>query len=371
MQLSQNHLFFLQRAVLVIPAFVVFTSACPTTGLPINNNNNTDDDGGTVDDGGNNVAPVGNTCEVNGVDVVIPTSAAVLGNGNPPDLSCVTTPNAVTPGPLATAEGCIDIFGLGGKAKPGLKVSFYADTQDPATEAPAFGETDIAVKSQAGPLQERAAACDKEGFYRLENVPTNTKLIVKVSDTATGPAQTAMPTYTYNVILQHNPNAIDPNTNVQTVNYAANLVYKTTYDSIPTLGGKRIDGQQIVYDNIGRGVIAGEIQDCRGDTIKNVSVSTDQFDSNTKMSYFNGDLGDPTPDLTLKNTNVDGLYVVLNASTDPGKSRHTISGGYVASDCTGADCVCQSLGSQVVNVLPDSVTIVTFPSDEPTVAAAQ
>ena len=117
------------------------------------------------------------------------------------------------------------------KAKPGLKIAFFAIDQDPQSDVPAYGEQDIAVKAQGS---EEASNCSKEGWYSMPNIPSNTPMIVKTFDTAEGAAQTGIPTYSY-WFYAYDFDVVDG-----AVDYEANLIYKTTYDSIPTLGGKRI-----------------------------------------------------------------------------------------------------------------------------------
>lgn len=328
----------------VVPGLLAAVLGCPGPS-PQNNNNGGGGDAGPE--------PTESVCTVDGVDVAFPAEAAVRKDGQAPVLDCLSGPTQLPAGQDVTVEGCIDIFGIGSKAKPTLKVAVFGIDQDPRADTPRYGETDVAVASQPGDLQALADACATDGFYRLAGVPTNTPLIFKVYDTDEGAAQTAIPTYSYYSVLA------DEDVEGGVVTYAANLVYKTTYDSIPTLGGKRIDGQQIIYDGVGRGVIAGEIRDCEGVTVKNAAVSSSLFDNSTKLAYFNG-AEDPQPDLTRKTTNDDGLYVVLNAATDEGANEHIIAAGILDPACAGDDCQCIGLGSGAIRVFPDSVTILSI-----------
>jgi hypothetical protein len=300
---------------------------------------------------GADAGPVGpRTCTVDGLTVTKPLERARLRGGGTPDFSCIASPEPLPAPKMVTAEGCLDIFGLGSKTKPGLRAAFYRADQN-LSDAPAFGETDIAT--YAGGSAD-AGECETEGFYRLPAVATSTPLLIKVYDTATGPAQTAIPTYTYHKVLRDE--LIDEN---DVVNYEVNLVYKTTYDSIPTLGGKRIDGQSVVYDGEGRGVIAGEVHDCNGALVQHASVTSSQLDSNTKIAYFDGE-ADPKPAPALTATNSDALYVVLNAKTDPGENDHKIVAVVLDPACeeaSPADCECVLAGSGTVQVFPDSVVI--------------
>lgn len=292
-------------------------------------------------------------CEISGFDVKPPNAPPQIGGGAP-DLSCLNTPEVFAASTNVTAQGCVDIFGIGGSARAGLKLAIFDIDQDPSTETPAYGEVDIAVPSQEGPLQELAAACPKGGYYRIENVPTHIPLIIKVFESESGPQQIAIPSYTYGIVF-YDRDVVDG-----AIDYEASLIYKSTYDSIPTLGGQRIEGQQIIYDGEGRGVLAGEARDCNGNTLQNATVTTSEFDLDTKTIYFDGDLEDPTPDLAQNATNDDGLYAVLNVATDTGVNAPDILAVVVDSACSGDDCQCRILGRKRVQTFPDSVTLVSF-----------
>lgn len=352
-----------RRPLVVVAAIaaLALSAGCPPR--PGGTGGGGDDDGGPG--GGNSVA----TCDVGGVDVRTPTKAAERQDGEPLDVSCIGAPVQLGAGSTATLEGCIEIFGLGGKAKQGLKLALFTRDQDPSTDDPSVGEVDIATKTESGALDCvatpdapacRAVDCPKEGFYRIANVPTHEPLIMKVYDSDEGtPAQTAIATYTYDLVFLE-ADKVDG-----VIDYEANLIYRTTYDSIPTLAGKIVEGQQDITDGQGRGVIAGEVHDCADVIVGNATIATSNSDAQTKVTYFNGDEEDPTPDLTLNATNTDGLYVILNAKTADGDNEHTIAAGYVDQDCEPAECQCKSLSARDVRVFPDSVTIVTLRGDVP------
>lgn len=312
-------------------------------------------------DGDGGVVPSNRTCTIDGVELAKPLAHATTPSGAP-DLSCVDNPVQLGASSDITVEGCVDIFGLGGKAKTGLRIAFYDATQDPTTDEPEYGDAPIATKSEGS---AEAAACSKEGWYTKDGVPTNRPLIIKVYDTDEGVSQTAIPTYTY---FEHFPSegVVDG-----VFEYEANLIYKTTYDSIPTLGGKRVDGQQIIYDGEGRSVIAGEVHDCNGELVQHASVSSSRFDSSTRVAYFNGDEEDPTPDLAITATNSDALYTILNAATDVGANDHNIVAAILDPACTEedlAECDCVKAGAATIRVFPDSVSILSPEGTFPTAA---
>jgi hypothetical protein len=146
------------------------------------------------------------------------------------------------------------------------------------------------------------------------------------------------------------------------------MIFRSTWDSIPTLGGRQITGGQDVSDGQGRGVIAGEIHDCNDVIIEGASVSFGSFDSGSmSIAYFDCNTEDPKPDLRNTSTATDGLYVLLNVPTDVGANEHVITAGIREPGCAGADCTCRSAGSRTVKSFPDSVTIVTLRGDFPVI----
>lgn len=338
----------LRRGSLSLSLLAVSLSCAPSgTGGPSGN-----------DDGGPQTAL---TCTIDGVQLRKPLEHARTQAGNAPDLSCVDNPAQLNGSREVTVEGCVEIFGLGGKAKQGLKIAFFDVSQDPRTDTPAYGETEILTK--AGGSAE-AANCPKEGWYSIDGVPTNKQLIIKVYE-GSSPSQTAIPTYTY---FEHFPDG-DVVEGVYT--YEANLIYATTYSTIPTLSGRQIDGGNVIYDGVGRGVIAGEIHDCKGELVQGASVASKRADSQTGVAYFNGDDEDPKPDPAMLATNFDALYVVLNAQTDEGANDHEIVAAVLDPACTEedlADCECVKAGGATVHVYPDSVTLLSPDGSYPTSA---
>ena len=44
-----------------------------------------------------------------------------------------------------------------------------------------------------------------------------------------------------------------------TINYEPVVIYNSSYDSIPTLAGRPVEGGAVKYDGVGRAVVAGEM----------------------------------------------------------------------------------------------------------------
>lgn len=322
--------------------------------------------------------PAANECDVDGVTMPRPANEdgdainASLPAGGAIDLSCIGNPTSVEGSAEVRLQGCIDVFGLGDRAKSGIKVAVFSDDQNPKTDTPAFGEVQIKVQEDVGDLDCAGGdandpaclslGCERKGAYAIEGIPVHVPLTMKVSKPGDS---TIIDTYTFGVVFDYQVDALAVD---GVVTYAANLIYSSTWDSIPTLAGRLIDGGLDVSDGVGRAVIAGEIHDCSDALVEGASVVTDQADPTTKITYFDGNSSDPKPRLSRLSTNSDGLYVVLNATTDSGSNDvHTITAGIVEPGCAGDECACVSLGSRTVRAFPDSVSIVTLRGDFPTV----
>jgi hypothetical protein len=319
----------------------------------------------------------GDECDVDGVTLPLPKNEAgdpqepVLPAGGEIDLACIGSPPALEQSAAVRLQGCIDVFGLGDRAKSGIKVAVFADDQNPKTDVPEFGEVEIKVQEDATGLDCAGAnandaaclslGCDRKGAYVIDGIPVHVPVTMKVYKPGDS---TIIDTYTWGTVFDYLDNAAVNGV----VTYDANLIYSSTWDSIPTLAGRLIDGGLDVGDGVGRAVIAGEIHDCKDKLVQGASVTTDQSDATTKVTYFDGNDADPKPKLSRLSTNTDGLYVVLNASTDvaTGTDLHTITAGVLAPGCTGEDCTCLSLGSRTIRAFPDSVSIVTLRGDFPT-----
>jgi hypothetical protein len=289
-------------------------------------------------------------CTASGVELDTPTELPQTPSGDPPSRECVEAPPTVAAGSNVTVEGCIDIFGIGNRAKVGLKVAFFAIDQDPSVDTPDFGEAEVALETQDGPFQSRAQECTYGGFFQLADVPTHTPFIVKTWDESEQSSRAALNTYDYRVFFH----AADVTDGVY--DFEPRFVYKSTYESLPTLAGKRIEGMELLADGVGRGLILGTIHDCGDELVEGAIVSSDQMDGQTKVFYSDADPDDPTPDPTrgsqVIGTNSDGLFGIVNASTASGTDAHQIA----AVVRFGAEGGCGLMGEATVRAFPDSVT---------------
>ena len=352
--------------VMVVPAVLLLalTLACPAT-------RRGGGDGGEGEGEGEE-RPVGASCPVEGVNLPLDVSAAAatrVTDSAPPNTSCIGSPRVVGPSTQVTLEGCVDIFGVGNSAQRGIVVEVFADGVDPSTAAP-LASGQVFIRDDAGAIGGcnagnenepacRAFDCDSRGFYRLTGtVPTHVPLTMKI---AAEDSTNVIDTYLWGLVF------FDTEAVASVVNYEAALIFRSTWNSIPTLSGRQIIGGQTVGDGEGRAVVAGELHDCDDVILEDAVVNISGFDSTSMtVAYFDGDPDDPSPDLSRATSAEDGLFVVLNVVTDAGANTHTLAGGYKES-CTGDDCTCTSLGSRTFMAFPDSVSIATLRGDFPVI----
>lgn len=387
------------------------------------------DDGGDDDDG-----PITGVCqnvtgseEQDGLSIRRPTAnvagcTSVEGSSadvrvcqeKTPDLSCLGTMTPLGTSVDVTFTGCVSSFGLEAQSD-GLVVTILRERDGNQATDPGYRYSGTAVMG-AGAEKTPGAfvgqvvsenvgteTCLDGGRFAIENVPTETQLIVRVTDqNQDGAGRQYVDTYQYNVVLRNDdvrsgasetdPLVSDPIGTCTSTGTApcfvvdeVNTVFETTFTTIAlTAGVSNIEGDDDLYDGVGQGHIAGEIQDCTSsDTMKNaiVAVSKDV----RKLAYFNVDfppavanLEDPKVDQSRSRTNADGLYAAIAVDTQDGGEAVTI-GAAITEDVCGADGQCQCnadgtanaadtgdgptvrvLGTRQIFVYPDSITILTF-----------
>ncbi len=303
-------------------------------------------------------------CTVGEQEIALPDDAAFRPAGGALDLDCIANPRVIAEGNALTLEGCIDVFGIGGAVIRGVSLSVFGVDQDPSTDAPRYGTTAVAVEDDAAQFACDGAdanataclatGCAKGGYYRLDGVASNIPLNLKVFATDNS---TVINTYSFDVVFYEELADVDG-----VYRYEANVIYRSTYDSLPTAGGQHIDGQGDVTDGEGRGVVAGEVHDCADAIVAKATVTSSGYDSSTRVTYFDGDLADEKPLLTQLSTNTDGLYVMLNATTDATNNVHVITGAIV--DPADPE-QCLSMSTRTIKAFPDSVSIATLRGDLP------
>lgn len=330
-----------------------------------------------------------------------------------PDLSChgEALPTGVDRTPvMVTFTGCVSSFGLEAQSDDLTVTILLEETNGAATDpgyvydgTPAEGrdseKTTAAFVGQVRSTAVPATQCTDEGAFSIENVPTETPLIVRVTDQHLNKADRQyVDTYQYNVILRNDllrsgPTEGDPLVMASTCTSTGagtcyvvdevNTVFETTFTTIAlTAGVSNIEGDDDLYDGMGQGHVAGEIQDCTSDdTMKNAVVSLSN--AAKKLAYFNVDfppavanLEDPKVDQLRTRTNADGLYAAIAVDSQDGGQEITIGAAVTREVCKDGVCACNAdgtknedpaagpdvlvLGTRNVFVYPDSITILTF-----------
>lgn len=332
-----------------------------------------------------------------------------------PDLSCVGQNDSLGTPVNVIFTGCVNSFGLEA-ASDDLEVTIFRETVngspvDPGydPQGPADNQTENSANLPGAKLAEvksvrvdRSTCFDYGQFTFTTKIPTETPLIVRVTDQHIDRgARSYVDTYQYNVVLRNNnlhmgpsassPLVTDPATYCQANDcYAVddvNTVYSVTFGTVAlTAGVSNIQGSEDLYDGMGQGHLAGEIQDCSSkDTLQNAVVAVDV--KIRKMAYFNVGYGvgvynleNPRVDQSRTRTNADGTYAAIALDTPVGGAQVHVGAAITTSVC-GDDGVCQCLdgktnpawtaadtneantvvlGDRRVYVFPDSITILSF-----------
>lgn len=324
-----------------------------------------------------------------------------------PDLSCLAVARPRGPSVPVTLRACVETFGIGATSY-GLTVTVLPEKKPDGSPADPGYDVAGAPGSQAertAPLargistEVPATECPDQGYVELRNVPTETDLVVRVTQQQLpGANRSYVDTYQYGLMLP-NSDVVDatgvavatPTAACATTDCFAretvNTVQNATYLTIARAAGvTAVVGEGDLYDGVGQGHIAGQVQDCSSkDRLQNAIVGFSV--APRKTSYFDvgfgpreGKLEKANPSSTRTMTNADGLYVGLAINTMLGGVPVTV-GAVVTPDVCGPDDVCQCieaatnpawtapdpgeaetkvLGARRVFVFPDSITILTF-----------
>lgn len=341
----------------------------------------------------------------------VPKAGATMGEvtceQKAPELSCLGVPSPRETPVLVTLRACVETFGIGATSY-GLSVTILPEKKpdgtpsDPGYDvagAPGQQTNRSTPIGQAVSTEVPMADCKDLGFVEIPNVPTETDLVARVTQQQLPKAnRTYVDTYQYGLLLRNsaitdaagapvaNPSVTCMNTPCF-VRETVNTIQNATYNTIARAAGvTSVQGESDLYDGMGQGHIAGEVQDCTSeDRLQHAVVSLSA--TARKLSYFNvgfaaneGNLDDPKPSSTRTMTNADGLYLGLAVDTMPGGVPVTVGAAITPSVC-GADGICpcngeaknpawtaadagegetKVLGTRRVYVFPDSVTIMTF-----------
>ncbi len=255
-----------------------------------------------------------------------------------PDLGCYTSlPNPPGTPENVTFEGIVKIFANGCETS-NVSVEVFTVLRDGSAND---GMPDKSLASTmtvddctaAGAEEENEDCTEFDGVrwecrYTLENVPTETELMIVTSGTGWATL------YEYNVYAN--------NAEVVGGMFTKDVrgIVSDDYNVIPqTAIGKSIEN--------GNGALGGEVHDCGDVRLTNaiVDVNIDR-----ELSYFTDNELTPLPDAGAKATSTLGLYVALDVREGP---VTVAAGGVVDGALVGA-------GIFRARVFANSITSVTF-----------
>jgi hypothetical protein len=262
---------------------------------------------------------------------------------------------------MVTVYGVVDVFGNGGDAD-GITVEIYEEGADGAmgslvgsASSAVVGAECPATQSPSEPCCESEIEYDNDmevgtrnlGFYAIENVPTETPLLVRTS----GNPEFWRELYTFNILI--------PNEEVESGaagdlcteapdgmrwEYRARILSRSDYNSIPLTAGLPSGVPS------GNGGVAGEVHDCDNVRLEFAQVATNP--NAEILTFFNDNPSNPLPDRSrVEGTSLLGLYAALNLPTGPVD---------VAAVGRLEDGTVVSLGWYRARIFPDAVSVVTF-----------
>lgn len=241
-----------------------------------------------------------------------------------------------------TFRGCVDAFGIGDVTDT-MKVALYRADRDPTGTPQWEAET---FKDETG--------CEYWGAFEIQDVPTNTPLILKTYDDL----ENFVVTYKYNLILwadlaqdegggnwvfDTRSTVADPRTgeDISLNPWRGYAISQSTFNVILMAVG-------ITDLPEGAGGIAGTVRDCAYREVQHASCGF--VDRPEVRTYFTN-AESPRPDDSIDTSNVNGIY----AAIDLPEGEHIMS--CVAQDENGDNI---PLGQYPVRVFEGGITILSF-----------
>ncbi len=280
------------------------------------------------------------------------------GGGGPPNVGCFMPSGYIAHGTprMVTLYGWVDVFGNGGDSGD-VRVRLYQEGVDGELGA-MIGETtsmiaadamDACAKTEIEYSGDREVGNRNLGFYRIDNVPTETPLVMQTS----GQTDLWTDLYTYNFqILNGEVDASAPAPGsceaARTISgdrfrYTARTLSLSASPSIPLTAGLPSGVQP------GNGAVAGEAHDCDNVRIEYAQIAVQPVPES--FVYFNNEPDNPVPVTgRTEGTSLLGLYAALDIPPGP------VDVAGVAR--IGTDVV--SLGWYRARVFPNAVTVVTL-----------
>jgi hypothetical protein len=276
--------------------------------------------------------------------------------GTLPDLSCLKGGTSLGSPTNVTLTGYVWLFSSGQDSQ-GVKVEVFTENH-PDTPDGTISASPISpgyVTSSSDPIDPTDTTwntkCPGGCSYRqytIQNVPTETPLVIRTSDAGSGEWATL---YDYNLYFK--------TSDVQngTVTYDATAVAGPDLTTVAGTVGQTVQN--------GLGLLAGEVHDCSDVRLFGATVETNQSHVG-QMLYFTEDEANPLPSLETPDTSHLGLFGALNMQ--PNTPIRVTSLGQCPPNTDTSICAAGSivmLGTYVVQVYPGAVTALSFRGRRP------
>jgi hypothetical protein len=223
--------------------------------------------------------------------------------GTLPVLSCLSSVTPLGTPQMVTLTGYVWLFSSG-QDSAGVQVDVFTENS-PNTDG-SIGSTPIGTYTTTtmDPIDPTDTSWNTECSngcsyrqYTIQNIPTETPLVLKTSDA--GGMQWAT-LYDYNVYFS-NSDAMSGS-----VSYDAEAVAGPDLTTVAQTVGQTIQP--------GMGLLAGEVHDCTDVRLGGATVASNAS-NNPQVYYFTSDESNPLPSLSQTDTSTLGLYGFINVPT--------------------------------------------------------
>jgi hypothetical protein len=271
-----------------------------------------------------------------------------------PDLSCLTNPGTLGTPQMVTLTGYVWLFSSGVDSS-NVEVSVFTENT-PTTPDGSISNSPISMPyttSMMDPIDPVDTTWNSEcpngcsyRQYTIQNVPTETPLVIRTSD---GGMMQWATLYDYNVYI--------PNSGVMNGSFS----YDATAVAGPDLA--TVAGTVGLTIENGLGLLAGEVHDCSDIRLSGATVETAPGGSSQShqgpMFYFTTDESNPLPSLEAGDTSDLSLFGAMNLQ--PGMPIRVTA---VGQDPMNAGQFLM-LGTYVVQMYPGAVTAVALRGRRP------
>ena len=253
-----------------------------------------------------------------------------------PDLSCLTQPATLGTPQTVTLTGFVWLFSSG-QDSAGVRVDVYAENHpqspDGSISATPLGTSTTSAMDPIDPVDTSwNSKCPNGCSYRqytIQNVPTETPLVIRTSDAGSGSWATR---YEYGLYFSNS------------VVQSGQGSYDATAIAAPDL--ETIAGTIGLTIEQGSGALLGEVHDCSDIRLFGAAVETNQSHQGP-LFYFTDNESNPLPSLQAADTSHLGLFGALNMATgvptrvtavgrDPNAGQFLMLGTYVVQMYPGA-----------------------------------